>query len=154
MPSEFRIDKDRLLVVVVTTAGDRLVGEIFVQSYARHRLGREEPVDVLNGADPYFPLAIRGGATVLLSKAHVREVEAVGEYPPDEQALAARSARVELVLSGGLTRAGRVYLEAPADRSRLLDFLNRYEQPFLTLYTDDGLRLVNVALIARVRQLD
>jgi hypothetical protein len=154
MPSEFRIDKDRLLVVVVTTAGDRLLGEIFVQAYARHRHGPEQPVDVLNSADPYFPLAVRGGGTVLLAKAHVREVEAVGEHPPDEQALAARAARVELVLAGGLTRSGRVHVEAPADRSRLLDFLNRYEQPFLTIYTDDGLRLVNVSLIARVRQLD
>jgi hypothetical protein len=154
MPSEYRIDKSRLPVVVVTTAGDRLRGEIFAQAYARHRGGREEPADVLNTADRFFPLAVRGGDTIMLAKAQDREVETVGESAPDEGAVAARSASIEVVLSGGPTRTGRVFLQVPFDRPRLLDFLNRYEEPFLPLHTDDGLRLVNVALIARVRQLD
>ncbi len=154
MPSEYRIEKDRLPVVVVMTAGDRLLGEIFVQAYARHRLGREEPMDVLNAGEPFFPLALPGGETLLIAKSQVREVEIVGEFSTEAATLASRAASVELALSGGHVRVGCVYLEVPYDRPRLLDFLNRFEQRFLPLHTDDGVRLVNVELIDRVRQLD
>lgn len=152
--SEYRIEKERLPVVVVTSGGDRLFGDMFVQAYARHRSGREEPSDILNGPEPYFPLAIANDHTVLIAKAWVRELEIVGEASDDSSGFAARATTVELTIVGGSTRTGRVYLEVPFDRPRLLDFLNRLDQPFLTLHTDDGMRLVNVRMLERVRQLD
>ena len=152
--SEFRIEKERLPVVVVTTAGDRMFGDIFVQAYIRHRSGREEPSDIMNGPEPFFPLAVASGEMVLISKDWVREVEIVGEARADDAAMASQPATVEITVSGGPTRSGRVYLEVPFDRPRLLDFLNRFDQRFLALHTDDGTRLVNVRLLERVRQLD
>lgn len=152
--SEFRIEKERLPVVVVTTAGDRMFGDMFVQAYIRHRSGREEPSDIMNGPEPFFPLAVASGELVLIAKEWVREVEIVGDAGADDAAMASRPATVEITVSGGPTRIGRVYLEVPFDRPRLLDFLNRFDQRFLELYTDEGMRLVNVRLLERVRQLD
>jgi len=154
MHSEYRIEKERLPVVVVTTAGDRMFGDMFVQAYARHRSGREEPADIVNGPEPFFPLALSNGDTVLLAKDWVREVEIVGESRLDTSALASRAASVEVTVTGGPARVGRVYLEVPFDRPRLLDFLNHFKQRFLALHTDDGVRLVNVRLLERVRPLD
>jgi len=154
MHSEFRIEKERLPVVVVTTAGDRMFGEMFVQAYIRHRSGREEPSDIMNGPEPFFPLALADGDSVLLAKDWVREVEIVGEAGADDAAMASRQATVEMTVSGGPTRIGRVYLEVPFDRPRLLDFLNRFDRRFVELHTDEGMRLINVRLLERVRQLD
>jgi hypothetical protein len=154
MHSDFRIEKERLPVVIVTGGGERLFGDMFVQAYARHRSGREEPMDVLNGAERFFPLATADGQTLLIAKQGVRELEIVGEGFEPADVAGARPTTVEVTLRGGPTRVGRVYLEVPFDRPRLLDFLNRYAHPFLTLHTDDGVRLMNVALLERVRQLD
>ena len=46
---DFRIDKERLAVAVTTERGERLRGDLFVQRFARYRVGRAEAVDVLYG---------------------------------------------------------------------------------------------------------
>lgn len=154
MHSDFRIEKERLPVVVVTDGGERLFGDMFVQSYARHRTGREEPFDVLNSDERFFPLAMADGLTLLIAKTGVRELEIVGDGAIAAELAGARPVTVEVTLRGAPARVGRVYLEVPYDRPRLLDFLNRYSHTFLALHTDDGVRLMNVALLERVRQLD
>jgi hypothetical protein len=61
---------------------------------------------------------------------------------------------VEVTLRDGTVRSGRLYLEMPTDRPRLLDYLNRYAQRFVTLYSAGGIRLINRELIERVRPMD
>ena len=151
--SDFRIEKERLPVVVTTESGERLSGEMFVQGYARRRLGREEAVDVLNDEDPYFPLALADNSMLLIAKHRVRDVEVPGTEHV-AQLVASRPATVELVVAGGEAFLGEVRLEVPYERPRLLDFLNRMQQRFITLHTADGIRLVNCRLIERVRPLD
>lgn len=151
--SDFRIEKERLPVTVTTESGERLNGEMFVQSYARRRLGKEEAGDVLNDNDPYFPLALGDDRTVLIAKRRVRDVEvAAGDAGPGTPA--ARPVTIEVVVAGGDAFLGEVRLEVPFERPRLLDFLNRLQQQFVTLHTADGIRLINSRLIERVRPLD
>ena len=104
--SEFRIEKERLPVVVVTTAGDRMFGDMFVQAYIRHRSGREEPSDIMNGPEPFFPLAVASGEMVLIAKEWVREVEIVGEAGADDAAMASKPATVEITVSAGRRAPG------------------------------------------------
>ena len=155
MSSEYRIEKERLQVVVTTTAGERIPGELFVQAYTRYRMGREEPRDVLNDHEPFFPLATLEEGTFLLAKDNVREVEVAGEMDDDiATTIGARAQEIEIVLSGGIVRTGAIFLEVSSDRPRLLDFLNRVHDRFLTLHTPDGVRLVNRRLVERVRPID
>jgi hypothetical protein len=155
MNSDYRIEKDRLLVVLNTVGGDRIVGEMFVQAYARNRMGPEEPRDVINGDEPFFPLQLRDGSTLLIAKEHVLELEIEGEEGIDAEAeMLARAANVEMTLSGGLTRRGMVFLEVPFDRPRLLDFLNRFPERFIALRTEHGVSLINRRLVELVRPLD
>jgi hypothetical protein len=63
-------------------------------------------------------------------------------------------ALLQVTLTGGVTRFGSMRLELPSDRPRLLDHLNCGTERFLTLYTDRDVRLVNRAMIERVRPLD
>ena len=158
MTDDYRIEKSRLSVVVVTAGGERMAGELFVQPFSRYRLGPEQAPDILNARDPFFPFATDDGETVLVAKDQVREVEVA--FPPDaageepEDAAGAPRALIEVTLADGSVATGSVYLQAPTDRPRLLDFLNRCESRFITLYAPGGARLVNRRLIERVRPLD
>jgi hypothetical protein len=71
--NDFRIQKDRLSAVLVTVGGERLVGELFVQASPRNRYGREEAADILNSAEPFFPMLMNDGAVFLVAKERVRE---------------------------------------------------------------------------------
>lgn len=151
--SDFRIEKERLPVAITTASGERLSGDLFVQGYARHRSGREEAADVLNAEEPYFPLALPDDGTLLVAKERVRDVE-LPHGAGGHEAVPARRATVEVVVAGGDAFLGEVLLEVPFERPRLLDFLNRVAQRFITLHTADGIRLINSRLIERVRPLD
>ncbi len=155
MYNDFRIEKDRVAIAITTARGETLHGEMFLQAYARSRSGPEEPADVLNDDDSFFPLAIGDSDTLLVSKDHVLVVD--GERPSfefDEPPFpAARPALIEIVLAGGVVRVGQLYLDVPVDRPRLLDFLNRAEVRFVALHTSDGISLINRRLIERARPL-
>jgi hypothetical protein len=151
--SDFRIEKERLPVMVTTESGERLSGDMFVQSYARRRLGREEVIDVLNDNDPYFPLALADDSMLLIAKQRVRDVDVPSEERSPLSPVA-RPVTVEVIVAGGDAFLGEVRLEVPFERPRLLDFLNRLQQRFITLHTADGIRLINSRLIERVRPLD
>lgn len=155
MTSDYRIEKDRLLVALTTVGGERIVGEMFVQPYARHRMGPEDPRDIVNGEEPFFPLQLTDGSTRLIAKDHVLDLQIEGEDGIDGGSeMLALSARVELTLTGGTTHLGLVFLEVPFDRPRLLDFLNRFTERFITLRTEHGVSLINRRLVELVRPLD
>ena len=159
MNNDYRIEKDRVAVVLTTTSGERIAGDMFVQPFARYRTGREGAPDILNHPEPFFPLGVESGDTFLVAKDRVLEVALDGEDPDTEdgltaEELGARPAVIEVSLTGGIVRQGSVFLEVPNDRPRLLDFMNRLHTRFLTLHTTEGIRLVNRNCIERVRPLD
>lgn len=157
MTNEYRIAKERIAVVVHTMRGEAIVGDLFVQAHARHRTGPEDAPDVMNDDEPFFPLAVEGGPTLLVAKDRVRLLEVEERGAGDDAADAVPGARltpIELTLDDGSTVEGSIYLEQTFGRPRLLDFLNRARSRFLTLYAGDGVRLVNRRLIERVRPLE
>jgi hypothetical protein len=154
MNTDLRIEKDRRTVSLLMLGGEQLTGEMFVQRFSRHHLGSEEIPDVLNAPEPFFPL-VRAGDTLMVAKHQVREVELSDDRGAEASVSpAARAEAVEVTLRDGTVRAGRLYLEMPTDRPRLLDYLNRYAQRFVTLFSAGGIRLINRELIERVRTMD
>ena len=152
---ELRIAKDRCPVVLSLVGGETISGAMFVQHADEVATRRESARDVLNSAEPFFPIEIPSGDTLLIAKDRV--VEVCAELPEDTDELrraSARTALLDIVLSGGVVRSGQVLLEMPSDQPRLLDFFNRLSERFLVLYADDGTRLVNRALIERVLPRD
>jgi hypothetical protein len=154
MNTDFRIEKDKRIVSLLMLGGEQLSGEMFVQRYSRYHVGSEEVPDVLNSPEPFFPL-VRAGDTLMVAKHQVREIELVDDSGVEAGvAPGARAEAVEVTLRDGTVRSGRLYLEMPTDRPRLLDYLNRYAQRFVTLYSAGGIRLINRELIERVRPMD
>lgn len=152
---EYRIEKERLEVTLTMMSGEGVHGFVFVQPPLLGHSSHQEPSALFNEAEPFFPLELPSGEVLLVAKARVVEVSGL---PLDEEAEAIRAsapmALLEITLAGGVTHFGSMRLEVRADRPRLLDFLNDSTDRFLTLYTDQGLRLVNRVLIECVRPLD
>src|SRR5205809_386016 len=58
-----------------TANANRLVGDVFVQPFARFRSGPEEPLDLLNDdADPFLPLGLTSGDVLLVQKSQIAVV--------------------------------------------------------------------------------
>lgn len=151
--NDFHIEKSRLPVVVVMTSGERLTGDLFVQGNARTSSGFEEPPDVLNSPEPFFPLGTLSGRTLLCAKAHVRElILAREDTAQPEWELGAR-AEVAVALRDGHLVKGTVLIAQESARQRVLDYLNRLSTRFLTLYSAHGMVLINREQIVHVEQV-
>jgi hypothetical protein len=153
--SDYRIEKSRRRVVVTTLSGQTITGEMFLQPFSRPGGGDERPVDALNGTDQFFPLVIAPDDVLLVAKAQVVHVATSADPEPEGAGdPLVRRMLVEIGLSTGVTHTGSITVEAPVERSRLLDFLNRDHNRFLTLHGVDELLLINHRVIERVRPLD
>ena len=153
--SDYRIEKSRCPVVVTTHSGETIAGEMFLQPFGRHDGGMERPQDILNGDEPFFPLALSEDETVLVAKDQVVEVSIdIDPNESFEDEMLSRPTVIEVRLISGATHAGAIFMQLPLERSRLLDFLNRDAQRFLTLHGTERRLLINRRVIERVRPLD
>jgi hypothetical protein len=153
--SDYRIEKTRSPVVIKTHSGETITGEMFLQPFARPDGGTERPADILNGNERFFPVALSGGELILVSKEQVLELATdAGRDEYEERARISRPAVIEIRLISGEKHAGAIFLELPAEHARLLDFLNRGGERFLTLHGSDHLLLINRRVIEHVRPLD
>ena len=153
--SDYRIEKIRCPVVVRLHSGESVTGEIFLQPFVRPGGANERPQDILNSGEPFFPLALADGDTLLVAK---EQVLALGtdQADADDEALEslARPLVVEVRLINGDKHAGAIFLDMPTERPRLLDFLNRDDERFLTLHGTERRFLINRQAIEHIRPLD
>ena len=152
----YRIEKIRCRVIVRTHSGETITGEIFLQPFARPGGENERPQDILNNTDPFFPVALADGDTLLVAKEQVLELsmDRDDDEEPDAIDALARPMVVEIRLVSGEKHAGAIFLEMPTERPRLLDFLNRDSERFLTLHGTERRFLINRRGIEHVRPLD
>jgi hypothetical protein len=152
---EYRIEKDRYPVTLTLLGGERIVGAMFVQGHARHRSAPEDPGDILNEPEPFFPLLTETGETLLIPKARVLEV--AGDIPSQRitpRGTGSPGVTIAVTLVGGTVRTGAVFLEMPGPAPRPLDFLNHLHERFFALHDTNEVRLINRDLIERVHPLD
>lgn len=154
---DYRIAKQRCELTLRLADGAPINGTIFVHPSIYRPTGFEEPIDVFNGSEPFFPMELEDGEVVLLAKDRVVEVWGAGLEVSDDDELrraSARSVTLEITIAGGVVHVGTVLLEMPAERPRIIDFLNNQRDRFLSVHAADGMRLINRSLIDRVRPLD
>ena len=149
--SDYRIAKLRCPVEVTLANGQRLDGDVFVQRATRFRNEPEQPIDLLNDDDPFLPIATDTGDVFLVQKAQIAVVGAPLPLGDDAVEPGVVGMRVEFTLVDGSAHVGSVFPELPAERPRLVDFLNDSPLQFLALFTVAQLRLVNRVHIAFAR---
>src|SRR5690349_10112204 len=109
--NEYRIEKDRHPVTLTLLGGESITGVMFVQGHARHRSAREDPGDILNEPEPFFPLETQTGETLLIPKARVLEV--AGDMPSQQLTARVPGVMIAVTLVGGTVRTGAVFLDTP-----------------------------------------
>ena len=153
----YRIETIRQAVILTMLGGEELRGHIFIHFSSRRPFELEDVSELFNSEEPFFPLSLENEEVILVSKARVAEVAV--DHSADrsdyrQSDAPAATALLQIVLVGGEVRLGAIRLEARPDRARILDYLNRLNARFLTLYTSNEARLINRSLIDRVRPLD
>ena len=77
--SDLRIDKRRVTATLTLTAGDRLIGSLFLAEQAEHHAGPERLLDVLNGPPGFLPFEAVSGPgvrqTLLVNRAYIVVVD-------------------------------------------------------------------------------
>lgn len=152
MVNDFRIEKSRLPVVLVTVDNERISGDLFVQASVRSRTGLETALDILNASEPFFPMASMKGETFVLSKDHVRALFVAREDSEEPDWYCGTTAEVEIGMQGGTRHKGTILIQQASGHRRVVDFLNRFRERFLAVHNDDGLTLLQRAQIVSVRQ--
>jgi len=152
----YRVETVRRSVALTMIGGEILRGSVFIHSSSQRPFELEDVSELFNSAEQFFPLELETEEVILVSKARVAEVADAGGQDSDRPPTGspAPTALLQVALIGGDVRVGSIRLEARPDRARVLDYLNRLNARFLTLYTSNEARLINRSLIDRVRPLD
>jgi hypothetical protein len=151
--NRFRIEKLRRAVSVVLTDGRRLEGDVFLWERTRVRAEPEEPIDLLNEEEPFFPFFLDEQEVLLLAKAQVIRAETAAPEGSLIADMPDGAMAVEITLIDGSAISGFVPVEKRGEHTRLLDYLNGYAKRFIPVFWGEQVCLVNRMQIASVSQL-
>jgi hypothetical protein len=145
-----KIPKKLKLVTLWVHPEGRVVGSLFLRPQSANRAGEEEPLEVLNTADPFLVLKRdQPDELRFYNKSSVVRVE----YDEEEivPAPGVDPLACTLHLMDGSLIAGTIRKALPPDRSRLLDYLNLNDERFVKVHCAGGnICVVNKAYIACV----
>jgi hypothetical protein len=153
MSEELRVPKRRAQVEVLLPSGGARQVVVFLAEFASSHSGPERLSDLLNGGGDFLPaLDMATEEMSFLNRHGVAAARVSEEWEPGDDFPAPQQHDVEITLMDGTVLGGRVEFVLPAERSRLLDYLNAWP-PFLRLVEKDRVALVNKRQIARVTRL-
>ena len=151
--NRFRIEKLRRAVSVVLTDGRRLEGDVFLWERTRVRAEPEEPIDLLNEDEPFFPFFLDDQEVLLVAKSHVIRAETAAPEGDLTADMPDGAMAVEITLVDGSSISGFVPVEKRGEQTRLLDYLNGCVKRFIPVFWGEQVCLVNRSQIASVSQL-
>ncbi len=143
LPTEIRLDN-----------GSRLTGDVFLHPNTLALGGYESPTNLLNGAEPFFPLCVEGAGVVLVGKARTVSVSYdMAAHPVDEAVEGRDRISLEVLLSDGRTLKGTALVDMPSAYPRAIDLVNGAGE-FVPVMGDARVHLVNRGHIRTVHPLD
>jgi hypothetical protein len=147
--SEFRVEKLKHNLELTLITGEKMVGTVFLEPIARNHAGPQDPRELLNDPDPFFPFETNG-ALILLAKDQVK----LAKYPHPKGPLPLRMTEARIILSDGQTVDGLIVIEARTEADRFLDHLNHFDGRFLPMLTGNHITqvLVNHRMIVGIKQ--
>lgn len=152
---DLRVPKRRIPVEVLLPGGRTATMAMFLSEVAADHTGPERPSDLLNGGDDFVPAFDETGKVMtFLNRSAIAAVRLDPSLDTDleEEVSIPTEHEVEVLLQDGTPLRGVVSFLRPAERSRLVDFLNE-APPFFRLLDSAVLVLVNKRHVARVALL-
>lgn len=132
--------------------------EVYVAEHQAHAFRRQDVLDLLEHEQAFLPARdVADGAWVMFNKDTVvwmsLPVAALGEDADDDggDELFDYRREVRVEVHGGPPLEGELLYSTPAERARVVDYLNQTGR-FVRLWTADRLYLVNKAYVLRVAE--
>ena len=148
--TDFRIEKVKQSLEITLSSGNRMTGTVFLEPLARNHTGSQDPRELLNEDDSFFPFSVEG-RLFLMAKDQVKLATYKSNAPP--VTVSPTTVGVRIILSNGETIDGAIEVEPRSDAHRLLDYLNGFEGRFLSMTVDRSTHcLINRRMIAGVQQ--
>lgn len=162
MSEEYRIPTHRVRAELLLAGQGTIRADLFLGEHTERNVGRERPLDLLNGSKAYIPLGHPERGSILVRRravlmASLSADEALRSDPAAEELLSetrieetdAREVHVELLLEDGTEISGSITYVRPPGERRLQDFLNTSET-FFRISDGDTLHLVNGERTVRI----
>lgn len=144
----------RIGAVVTLASGTVYPGYIHLLDGIHFLAGCENPLEMLNRPEGFFPMTLDDGGTFFVARDQVAMVVAEWPFPGVEPpVLRGSPAALHVELVSGEEFMGLIQEALPKERARALDYLNS-TQPFFKLETDTGARFINRAHVRIIRPLD
>ncbi len=147
----FKVPRREVHVRMLLDDGRALDGDL----YTAPEIGRGRPESVLehlnDTSEDFLPLSC-GPDRFLLNKAGIVYVQLAADpaEADDVDLETGKMVPVRLSLAGGMALVGRFHIVMPAERSRVLDYLNSAGR-FLPLWGDGLLTVVQRSFVVTVR---
>ncbi len=131
----FKVPKNKRQARLWVHPDGPVIGSIFVLAQSALHAGEEEPIEALNGDAPFIVISLENPAQL---RFYNRNSVLRLEYT--EAVSTATSAAVidcQIQMMDGAIIKGKIQEALPENKSRLFDYLNRTEERFIKLYTDE-----------------
>lgn len=162
MTEEYRIPTYEISVELLLAGPSKIRADLFLGEYSDREIGRERPLDLLNGSKKYFPARRDERGLILIRRRAVLAAslaaDAVRIDPSARELLSearveetdAREVGVELTLEEGTKVTGTVAYVLSAGERRLQDFLNSTDT-FFRVWEEETLHIVNGDRLSSLR---
>lgn len=155
--ADYSVPRTTVDVEILLARGKPRRGIIFLVPHSSLHTGAETPLELLNRPEQVFPFrADEEGDVLLVVKAQTVRIstDMAADFVDPTRLGVVKSLSVELALADGSHIAGRVAVELPEGRSRLLDYLNDVPAPFFAISDGAKTHYVNrdYVLYARPRE--
>jgi hypothetical protein len=130
----------------------RVLGGVYVREQSAHHAGEEQPLEILNQPEPFLVVKREDPSELrFYNKRSIIRVEYDNEGEPGGSSQDETFLHCRLQMMDGSFISGTIQESLSPDKSRLLDYLNRVEDGFIKLTTDEGaIYLINKAYIIHV----
>jgi hypothetical protein len=130
----------------------RVLGGIYVREQSAHHAGEEQPLEILNQPEPFVVVKREDPAELrFYNKRSIIRVEYDNPEESVDEAMHETFLHCRLQMMDGSLISGTIQESLPPDRARLLDYLNRVDDGFIKLTSDEGaVYLINKAYIIHV----
>ena len=156
VPSEFRVEKERVDAIITMSNGGSAPGHFFVAKASLHTFGAERVGELLNAEQGFFPFESHDGQktrTVLYNRRQVIMVALTeNEARRDPGYDVATERYVSVLLSNGSRVAGSIRVYRPEGRDRLSDWA-RHSDTFRYVEKGETTLLVNIAHVVEVSEV-
>ncbi|VAX12592.1 hypothetical protein MNBD_GAMMA24-1033 [hydrothermal vent metagenome] len=131
----FKVPKNKRQATLWVHPDGQVIGSIFVLAQSSLHAGEEEPIEALNGDAPFIVISLENPEQLrFYNRNSVLRLEYT-ENTPAATLATAIDCRIQMMDGASIT--GKIQEALPQNKSRLFDYLNRIEERFIKLYTDE-----------------